>query len=43
METAEVRLAFVKKVAEAHGGNVSVESTQEKGTTFALVIPAVSQ
>ena len=33
-----IGLAFVKKVAEAHGGKVSVESN-ESGTTFQLEIP----
>jgi signal transduction histidine kinase len=36
-----IGLAFVKKVAEAHGGKVLVDSTS-KGTTFILEIPVVS-
>jgi signal transduction histidine kinase len=34
-----IGLAVVKGVAEAHGGSVSVESTQELGTTFILKLP----
>jgi signal transduction histidine kinase len=36
-----IGLAFVKKVAEAHGGKVLVDSTSN-GTTFILEIPVVS-
>ncbi len=32
-------LALVKGIAEAHGGGVSVESSQEAGTTFTLTLP----
>ncbi len=35
-----IGLAFVRKVAEAHGGSVSAESTEEAGTSFLLKIPA---
>jgi signal transduction histidine kinase len=34
-----IGLAFVKEVAEAHGGNVKVESKDDDGTTFRLKIP----
>jgi two-component system, OmpR family, phosphate regulon sensor histidine kinase PhoR len=33
-------LAIVKHIAQAHGGNVSVESELEKGSTFTLHLPA---
>src|SRR5690606_2056496 len=29
-----IGLSFVKMAAEAHGGNVEIESSQENGTTF---------
>jgi len=32
-------LAICKRIIEAHGGSVSVESTAGKGTTFAVTIP----
>ncbi len=32
-------LPICKRIIEAHGGNISVESTVGKGTTFTLVIP----
>ncbi len=35
-----IGLSFVKEVARAHGGHVTVWSNKEKGTTFELVIPA---
>jgi signal transduction histidine kinase len=34
-----IGLAFVKEVAEAHGGEVNVESIENDGTTFQLKIP----
>lgn len=34
-----IGLAFVKGVAEAHGGDIKVTSTVEDGTTFILKIP----
>jgi signal transduction histidine kinase len=33
-------LAIVKGIAEAHGGRVSVESTEGAGSTFCLELPA---
>jgi two-component system phosphate regulon sensor histidine kinase PhoR len=35
-------LAIVKHVAEAHGGSVSVKSTQGEGSTFAIRLPAAT-
>ena len=32
-------LSFVKKVANAHGGEIIVESSKKKGTTFSISIP----
>lgn len=37
---AGLGLAIVKAVAEAHGGRVRLESTEGKGTTVELVLPA---
>lgn len=34
-----IGLAFVKKVAEAHGGDISVESSDPGGTRFTLKLP----
>ncbi|HVM40402.1 MAG TPA: ATP-binding protein [Acidimicrobiia bacterium] len=33
-------LAIVRHVAQAHGGSVSVESTEGEGSTFTLLLPA---
>jgi len=35
-------LAIVKETVRLHGGNVIVDSTLEKGTTFTVVLPAIS-
>lgn len=35
-----IGLAFVRRVAEAHGGRVDIVSEQGSGSTFSLVIPA---
>ncbi|MFW5831620.1 MAG: ATP-binding protein, partial [Prolixibacteraceae bacterium] len=35
-----IGLAFVKKVAQAHGGTITVDSNEKEGTTFRLHIPA---
>lgn len=35
-------LAVAKKVAEEHGGSITVESRDGEGTTFTLVLPAAS-
>lgn len=32
-------LAITKKIIEAHGGNISVKSTLDKGTTFKITLP----
>ncbi len=34
-----VGLAFVRSIAEAHGGSIGVDSAPERGTTFTLDIP----
>ena len=34
-------LSLVKRVAEAHGGTVDVESTPQKGSKFSITIPAL--
>ena len=34
-------LSFVKKAVEGHGGEISIESDEKKGTTFIIDIPGV--
>ncbi|UJH93015.1 ATP-binding protein [Antarcticibacterium sp. 1MA-6-2] len=34
-----IGLTFVKMAAEAHGGHVELESDEEKGTTFSVILP----
>lgn len=36
-------LSIVAEIIEAHGGRVSVESDEERGTEFTVVLPAASQ
>lgn len=36
-------LSYVKEIAEAHGGNVSVESAPGKGSTFQISLPLSAQ
>jgi len=40
---AGLGLAIVKEIVEAHGGTISVESHEEKGTTFAFKIKRADQ
>ena len=35
-------LAQTRKIMEAHGGNITVNSTEKQGTTFVLTLPAES-
>ena len=34
-----IGLSFVKKVAQSHGGSVTIDSAPERGTTFTIEIP----
>jgi len=36
-------LAICKRIAEAHGGSIIVDSKEGKGTTFTLTLPLTSQ
>ena len=33
-------LAVVKRIVDAHGGTISFESQEEKGTTFMVTLPS---
>ena len=35
-------LAIARKLTEAHGGKIWVESTVDEGSTFSLVLPVAS-
>jgi two-component system sensor histidine kinase SenX3 len=37
-----IGLALVKHIAEAHGGDITVESVSGKGATFTLTLPVVA-
>jgi signal transduction histidine kinase len=37
-----IGLALVREIAQAHGGEIAVESIQDKGTTFTLTLPAAA-
>ena len=36
---AGLGLAIVKEIIEAHGGSISVESSEGQGTTFSFILP----
>jgi two-component system phosphate regulon sensor histidine kinase PhoR len=38
-----IGLAYVKRVVDAHGGSVSVESTVDSGTTLTILLPLLSK